>query len=314
MPKKLTTEEFIEKAKQVHKDAYNYNKVKYVNAKTKVCIICPIHGEFWQTPDKHLAGHKCPFCNIKQKLTIEEFIKKANIVHNDFYNYSKVKYLNKDTKVCIICPIHGEFWQTPHNHITGKNGCPICRYIKSGKNQMISINEFIKKAKQIHKNKFIYDYAVYKGYEKPLKIICPILGEFWQTPSSHLQGHGCPKCNQSHLEKEVMQFLEDNNIKYEYQRKFKWLGQQSLDFYLPDYNIAIECQGKQHFIPTNFGSKTTKSEDCYNVIINRDKRKLKICKENNVKILYYTKEKYDYFLNEKIINNKSSLLQRIFTI
>lgn len=245
MPKKLTTEEFIEKAKQVHKDVYNYNKVKYVNAKTKVCIICPIHGEFWQTPDKHLIGHKCPFCNIKQKLTIEEFIKKANIVHNDFYNYSKVKYLNKDTKVCIICPIHGEFWQ---------------------------------------------------------------------TPSAHLRGHGCPKCNQSHLEREVMQFLEDNNIKYEYQRKFKWMGQQSLDFYLPDYNIAIECQGKQHFIPTNFGSKTIKPEDCYNVIINRDKRKLKICKENNVKILYYTKEKYDYFLNEKIINNKSSLLQRIFTI
>ena len=103
MPKKLTTEEFIEKAKQVHKDVYNYNKVKYVNAKTKVCIICPIHGEFWQTPDKHLIGHKCPFCNIKQKLTIEEFIKKANIVHNDFYNYSKVKYLNKDTKVCNRC-------------------------------------------------------------------------------------------------------------------------------------------------------------------------------------------------------------------
>ena len=115
--KKLTTNEFIEKSRKVHGDKYDYSKVNYVNAKTKVCIICPIHGEFWQTPDLHLQGSGCSLCGGKIQLSEDEFIRRANLVHNNKYDYSKVNYINYHTKICIICPIHGEFWQEPANHL-----------------------------------------------------------------------------------------------------------------------------------------------------------------------------------------------------
>ena len=60
---KLTTEEFIAKAKAVHGNRYDYSKVVYVNTQTKVCIICKEHGEFWQKPKNHLCGNGCVKCS-----------------------------------------------------------------------------------------------------------------------------------------------------------------------------------------------------------------------------------------------------------
>ena len=124
--RKLTKEEFIEKARKVHGDKYNYSKVEYVNSRTPVCIICPEHGEFLQLPGNHLKGCGCPSCGGNKKYTLEEFVNRAKIVHGDKYDYSKVEYVNINTKVCIICPKHGEFWQTPNCHINRHYGCPIC--------------------------------------------------------------------------------------------------------------------------------------------------------------------------------------------
>ena len=126
-----TTDEFIAKAKKIHGDKYDYSKVKYVDAKSKVCVVCPEHGEFWQTPDSHLSGCGCPKCANKNKgeyrrSSKKDFIKKAKEIHGDKYDYSKVEYVNAKTKVCIICPNHGEFWQTPNNHLRG-HGCPKCK-------------------------------------------------------------------------------------------------------------------------------------------------------------------------------------------
>ena len=122
-----TTDEFIAKAKKIHGDKYDYSKVKYIDTKSKVCVVCPEHGEFWQTPHNHLSGQGCPKCGVeKQTSTKEEFIKKAKEIHGDKYDYSKVDYSNAHTKVCIICPNHGEFWQTPNNHLRG-HGCPKCK-------------------------------------------------------------------------------------------------------------------------------------------------------------------------------------------
>lgn len=121
-----TTEEFIEKAKKIHGDKYDYSKVVYKNKNTKVCIICPIHGEFWMKPDKHInAKQGCPKCSKSYKMNTKSFIEKAIKVHGNKYNYGKVEYINSETKVCITCPEHGEFWQTPHNHLNGK-GCRKC--------------------------------------------------------------------------------------------------------------------------------------------------------------------------------------------
>ena len=143
----LRKENFIEKAKKVHGDKYDYSKVNYVNQSTKVCIICPEHGEFWQTPKAHLKNHGCPLCGRKKvassfAFNTEKFIENARKVHGDKYDYSKVKYVNNSTKVCIICPEHGEFWQTPAMHYNEGQGCPLCGTLSSnGENE---IYDFLK--------------------------------------------------------------------------------------------------------------------------------------------------------------------------
>ena len=296
-----SSEDFIKKAREVHGNKYDYSKVEYINSTTKVCIICPVHGEFWQTPDNHINSKsgcpKCKFGHISDylSLTTETFIEKAKMVHGDKYDYSKVVYVNNCTKVCIICPIHGEFWQTPNNHLNGQ-GCGLCYGThKIGK------DNFIKMAREIHGNKYDYSKVVYIDSRTKVCIICPIHGEFWQTPDGHLrQKQGCPICNESKLEKEVRIILESNKINHIQQYRTGWLGKQSLDFYLPDYNIAIECQGIQHFKPIDFfgGEKAFKKQ------IEYDKLKEKKCKENGIKLLLYTND-------NDIYCNKHTILQEI---
>ena len=128
------------------------------------------------------------------KLTTENFIERANKIHGNKYDYSKVKYVNNSTKICIICPEHGEFWQTPSNHLAGK-GCIKCRHVKVGNIRRKTLKSFIDEAKSIHGNKYDYSKMDYITAEKKVCIICPEHGEFWQNPSSHLNGAGCPKCN-----------------------------------------------------------------------------------------------------------------------
>ena len=185
-----TNEKFILDARKVHGDKYDYSKVEYKNAHTKVCIICPEHGEFWVTPYNHLNGVNCPKCVGKEKMNRETFEMKARKVHGDKYDYSKVNYIDNKTKVCIICPEHGEFWQTPNCHLMG-SGCPkCCSHFIYGQ------DEFIKRAKEIHLDKYDYSKVEYTDTETKVCIICPEHGEFWQTPHSHLSGTDCPKCGE----------------------------------------------------------------------------------------------------------------------
>ena len=195
---KLTTEEFIAKAKAVHGDRYDYSKVKYVNNKTKVCIVCKEHGEFWIQPGNHLHGTRCPQCGLdnrkaKRTLPAEDFFISAKTIHGDKYDYSKVKYVNKRTKVCIVCPEHGDFWQSPQKHLAGQ-GCVKCHRKSMAKRYSLGKEKFIEKANVVHKG--IYDYSAveYVNSHSYVTIICPLHGPFIQIPSSHLKGHGCPKC------------------------------------------------------------------------------------------------------------------------
>ena len=294
---RLTTEEFIRRAKEVHGNRYDYSKVKYVNTRRKVCIICPKHGEFWQIPLHHLKGSGCPNCAGKIRLTTEEFIRKAKEVHGDRYDYSKVEYINALKKVCIICPKHGEFWQTASEHLRGQ-GCPKCAHEKQISSSTITTEEFIRKAKEVHGDRYDYSKVEYINALKKVCIICPKHGEFWQIPASHLSGKGCPNCNESQMEKNTANFLEENNIEYIRQARktdLVWLGRQSLDFYLPKYNIAIECQGIQHFESVAFfGGKREYSDG-----LKRDLSKYNKCLSNNVKLIYYVPES----LVEEITNN-----------
>jgi len=126
-----TNEEFIQDAMKIHgKGKFDYSKIEYKGARIKVCIICPEHGEFWQTPNDHLNGCGCSFCSGKNKKTTNIFIQESIKVHGKYYIYDKVNYSDIYTKVCIICPEHGEFWQTPNDHLNGGSGCPKCRQSK----------------------------------------------------------------------------------------------------------------------------------------------------------------------------------------
>lgn len=202
MSKALTTEQFIEKAIKVHGDLYCYSKVKYLNTYTKVIIICPVHGEFKQRPNSHLAGSHCDKCarilkasknKINIAITTKEFIKKAKLVHGNIYDYSKVDYKTAQNKITIICPEHGEFSQVANSHLRGC-GCKKCAYKKLPQNQPLTRIEFINNAKAIHGTKYNYDNTVYTKAINKVKILCNIHGEFSIKAQSHIEGVGCPGC------------------------------------------------------------------------------------------------------------------------
>ena len=307
--RRLSLSDFIKKANEIHNCKYDYNKVDYKDSNTKVCIICSKHGEFWQKPASHTQGRGCPKCyadKARERLTSskEDFIKKAKEKHEGKYDYTKVKYDGTKTKVCIICSKHGEFWQSPGNHLQGR-GCPKCANETTGERCRSSLLEFIKKANEKHGGKYDYDKVDYVNCDSKVCIICSKHGKFWQTPSNHLHGKGCPKCNLSHLERDVMNYLDGVGITYIYQKHFDWLGRQSLDFYLPDYNVGIECQGGQHFFPVEYFG----GEDGLIKRQKYDKRKKKICEKHGVKLLYFgNTSNYDTFLGETVHDDVQFLI------
>ena len=179
-------------------------------------------------------------------MTKEKFILKAREKHGDKYDYSKVEYVNNHTKVCIICPEHGEFWQ---------------------------------------------------------------------VPNSHLNGRGCPFCKESHLERDMKKILDENQMPYKYQyRNKELLNKQSLDFYLPEYKIAIECQGEQHFIANFYKSKGVEfAEEHLKYIQGLDERKRQICKENDIILIYYLDKKFNKYIGNNMprCNTEEELLKII---
>ena len=195
---RLTTEEFIRRAREIHGDKYDYSMVEYKDHKTNVCIRCPIHGNFLQKPVKHLQGRGCPECGRISRVknlssNTEEFIEKAKKIHGDDYDYSLVTYIGNKRNVKIVCPKHGVFEQTPNAHLRGA-GCPKCYNEKRGKGRQLDTEEFIRRAIEIHGDKYDYSKSEYVTTDKRICIICKEHGEFWQRACDHLKGHGCDKC------------------------------------------------------------------------------------------------------------------------
>lgn len=306
---RITTEDFTRKAKEIHGDKYDYSKVNYTKSNEKICIICRKHGEFWQTANDHLSGKGCFYCYGKRKFSTEQFIEKAHKVHGDKYDYSKVEYINNKTKVCIICPNHGEFWQVASSHLMGK-GCKYCYG-----NVKKTTEQYIKEAAIVHNGAYNYSKVDYKGNHVKITITCPIHGNFEQDPIAHLKGQGCPYCYAEHknlTETRLKQFFLNKDIKFIYQKHFEWLGRQSLDFYFPKYNSAIEYQGRQHFSTDSFYYKNNLDES-----LERDLRKIKLCNENGVKLYHLTNEiKYipEDWQHYKLYTSLDEILQEMRNI
>lgn len=275
----LTLEEFIDEANKRFNNKYDYSRVVWKGFQKKVEIICPEHGSFFQTPMQHLKTQGCGKCSGRV-MDQELFVQKASRLHNNKYDYSKVEYKASNRKVCIICPEHGEFWQTPNGHLLG-HGCLKCA------GMYMDTELFIEKASQVHNNKYDYSLVDYKGNRRKVKIICPVHGVFEQVAQYHLAGNGCPACNESHLEKDIRRLLKRNHLLFEFQKSFDWLtfeGKMSLDFFLPEYGVAIECQGGQHFMAVDWYG----GEKMFKLTKARDERKKTLCNEHGIEILYYS--------------------------
>jgi hypothetical protein len=270
----MNTEDFIKKANTKHNNKFSYEKSKYVRFHDKLTIICDIHGEFEQSPYVHLRGSGCPHCYGNKKLTTTQFIKKAQKVHGNKYNYDSSVYSGNKGSVIIQCPKHGEFMQRATRHLSG-DGCPTCSRILITNKNTKTTPQFISESKQIHKNKYSYSECKYVGYNIPVTIICLKHGKFEQKPTNHLQGKGCPICKESKGENSVRTFLNENNIKFEKEKTFtKCKGSRQVlpfDFYLPEHNILIEYDGRQHFEPVDaFGGEIQYEETKKNDSIKND--------------------------------------------
>lgn len=306
-------ENFIQKAKRVHGDKYNYSNINYINCKQEIELVCPKHGLFKITPDYHVRGGGCPlcFCKNAKKITTEYWIQKAKEVHGNKYDYSKVKYKKASEKVCIICPKHGEFWMTPNNHLRN-HGCSKCSSEERSKNRRFSKEQFIEKARKIHGNKYDYSQVNYINDSIKVCIICPEHGKFQMTPNNHThktKPEGCPKCSKSHGEHYVEQYLIKNNIKYieqykiEIDKDINSTGFAYIDFYLPDYNLFIEYNGEQHYVPMRFSG----GEIAFEKQQKRDKYIKNYCINNNINLMEIsykqnTKDKVFEYLNKYFKN------------
>ena len=294
-----TTPEFIDKANSIHNNKYSYDKANYVNTKTKVTITCPVHGDFEQIPNSHLAGNGCDSCDLEKRThSVYNFLSLARQVHGDLYDYSNIDYTKRLDKVKIICSKHGEFWQTPANHLNGQ-GCPNCLKIDT--------EEFIKRAKEIHRDLYDYSKVVCLNSQTKVIITCKKHGDFEQLSRSHLQGTGCPNCNLSKGELLVKKILDNNNISYIQQYIIpdeKYL--YKYDFYLNKENILIEFHGEQHYEFCPYFHKTYKDFEHQRT---RDKLKLWLASLKKIPLIelnykhvkYMSEDEFETFLLRKIL-------------
>ena len=211
---KYTTEEFIEISNEIHENKYNYDKCVYQNNCTNVIINCEEHGDFEQQPKVHISRIiGCPKCSrknlaIKNSLTVEEYIRRANIIHDYLYGYDKVVYVNSRTPIIITCKLHCDFMQTPTTHLSGSE-CPECAYELRGIKRRMSLDEFIERGNEIHDCKYKYDKVKYVNNHTKVKIKCPEHGYFHQTPSAHIHCcDECPKCTKHGYSKKALDWIK----------------------------------------------------------------------------------------------------------
>lgn len=282
---------FIKKSISIHGDRYDYSNINYINNVTKVEIVCKIHGLFQQVPKDHLNNCGCPECGVesmRNKKRNNDWVSDFKKIHGDKYDYSKSFFIEAKSKIEIICRLHGIFKQRPMEHKNGR-GCPECG--KSKSIPKISEN-WLEDFKRIHGEEYDYNKVCYKNCKSKVEIICKKHGTFFQTPSSHKSGSGCPKCKISKGEKAILKFLEEKNIKYSLQHSFKGCKSKAtlpFDFYLEEMNICIEYDGIQHFeCIEHFGGIERFNDQKF-----KDKIKNDWCSSNNIKLIRISYLDYD---------------------
>ena len=307
----------ISQFKEVNGDKYDYSKVDYKNDRTCVEIICKTHGSFWQKPCLHLRGHGCPRCaDNGVKLSKEEFINKIGKINKNI-DLSEFVYVNASTKGKCKCNVCGHEWYGSYNALKRSHfGCPSCASKSRVEKRKNNLDAFIVKLRE-RRGDIDYDFSksLYVNSLIKMDVICKEHGLFKIRPNDLMSGHGCPMCNESRLEREVRNALIKGNIEFVQGNHYKWLLNEetnhplSLDFFIPSKNIAIECQGVQHFeVIDHFNGR-----EGFNVRKNMDELKKRLCNESNVKLIYYLEERYNKYMKEDDIyfNDTVSLMEYV---
>ena len=297
---RLNTELYIARAKEIegNDEHFDYSETNYVNASTKITIICKVHNKSFEIlPFSHLKNSYCPYCGERNtQWDTKSFINESNIIYDNFYDYSESVYIDMHTKIKIICPIHGRFEQLPYTHLSGQ-GCKKCSIekVKQRFNDSLEkrLNNFINKCKLKYGN--LYDLSlVYKDYinqRSKVMIICTKCNNsFLMTCDNFIRGHGCPFCNVSSGETTISIWLRQHNIEFKSQKTFEGCKNKELlkfDFYIPSENMCIEYDGIGHFEKVNWSGKYTNKqlEENLKDTKYRDDIKNKFCKNNGIKLI-----------------------------
>lgn len=313
-------EKILNKCKEKNYEFLGFVNDKWIGSQTHLKLKCNICNNVWESTSYSNFIHKnnsCPECKRKtlsfnnllnDKDVISKIKLKCQEKNYEFigFNNKENKYLGHKTKLILKCNICGFLWDSArYDHFLNNTAnCLKCQKNKIRNTLKKTLEEQLIIAKQIHGNK--YDYSLITDYENQTikyPIICPIHGIFYLNFDKHIhRKQGCPKCHESKLERDVEQILLLNGITFFYQHK---INTQRLDFYLPNKNIAIECQGIQHFKPIEvFGG-----DEGYNKTIELDVKKYKNCQQQNITLIYYTNQT---FLNE-IPQNSPIYKNNVFT-
>ncbi len=263
-----TTEKFIEEAIQIHGDLYDYSKVKYVNKRTNVTIICALHGEFEQLPSNHLSGKGCKYCSresantsrkppntIRRVVCNDSFIARAKEIHGDRYDYSKVNYVNSRTPVTIVCREHGSFKQLPANHVSGHQ-CKKCNLKERSEALSMGTDGFIAQSAEVHGGFYDYSKVEYVSRRKRVTVICPIHGDFEVVAGHHLRGVKCGKCQVEVTRASKEEFIRKSRLihgdRYDYS-KVRYVSNKE--------KVTIVCplHGEFQQMPKNHSSESISS-------------------------------------------------------
>jgi len=233
---KIYKDEILVQFKKTHGDRYDYSRVDYINNNTDIEIICKKHGVFNQKPKHHKSGSGCPECSGIKKFGTKEIIAQFKKTHGDRYDYSKVDYKNTDSKVEIVCNLHGAFQQSSHSHKNGSH-CPKCK----GRN--LSTEELIARFIKIHGKQYDYSKMEYLNSHSSVEIVCDLHGSFFQTPSNHKAGKGCPQCSSNILTtREIIErFKRLHGDKYDYSRVVYLNGKNKVEIICNKHGIFLQA-------------------------------------------------------------------------
>ena len=281
----MSQEEYVERVGYVNPNVEVLGE--YINISVPILHKCKIHDIVWMTsPNTILLGcgcYKCKSERISDKNRMEEYEYRdrlsrinPNIMAIDKYQDSKTQILHK-------CLIHNFVWRTSPASVLQGCGCPKCKSEKIGDKLRKTHDEYVLELKNINPNIMVID--IYVDIKTPIMHKCLIDGYTWKTtPASILSGTGCPKCNESKMERETSFWLDHNNILYERYMKFDGCVDQrqlSFDFYLPEFNTNIECQGIQHYEPIEYFG----GEEAFKIQQRHDAIKRQYCLDNNIELL-----------------------------